>query len=64
MGIDVYYALKEKVENARINVDGVNLYLLCSKSGFSDKLREVADAEGVILWDAAKLEKTLTSDPA
>ena len=60
IGVDVYYALKEKVRNTRINVDGVNLYLLCSKSGFSDKLREVADAEGVILWDADRLERTLS----
>jgi hypothetical protein len=45
-----------------LNILHIKVYLLCSKSGFSDKLREVVYAEGVILWDAEMLKRALTSD--
>jgi len=31
--------------------------LLCSKSGFTKDLEKRAEDEGVILWDAEKLDK-------
>lgn len=62
MGPDVYDALKKKVEDARFNVDGENLYFLFSKSGFSAKLREIAKSDEIILWDLADLEKALSDD--
>ncbi len=59
MGAGVYHLLKEKVDASGVNPGGKNSYLLCSKSGFTPKLRSLAAKEEIILWDAKALERIM-----
>lgn len=59
MGAGIYHSLREKVEASGVNPGGKNLYLLCSKSGFTPKLTAIAAEEEVVLWDAGTLERIL-----
>lgn len=53
------YGLIEKVRRGRINPDGKNTYLLCSKSGFTDRLKETAEELGTLLWSLDELDTML-----
>jgi AAA+ ATPase superfamily predicted ATPase len=59
MGVPDYISLKQRVIDSRVNPGGTNVYLLCSRSGFTRELTEIAEAEGAILWDARKLESIM-----
>jgi len=53
------YGLIEKVKRGRLNPDGKNTYLLCSKSGFTDRLKETAEELGAVLWSLDELDTML-----
>ena len=49
--------LRDKVVASGVGRGSKSTFLLCSKSGFTKDLEKRAKDEGVILWDAEKLDK-------
>jgi AAA+ ATPase superfamily predicted ATPase len=49
--------LRDKVVASGVGRGSNSTFMLCSKSGFTKDLKRKAEDEGVILWDAEKLDK-------
>lgn len=59
MDIGDLYGLVDKVKQSRVNPDGHNTYILCSKAGFTERLKELGHELGAVLWSLDELDEAL-----
>jgi AAA+ ATPase superfamily predicted ATPase len=60
VGVSVYEDLKRKSMNVELNnKDRNDYFILFSKSGFTDKMRDIAEKDNVLLFDLDKIEGIL-----